>query len=153
MTRKIGALIIPDLLIAVPLYEGDDAQEIVDAPSSAVRFRLGVQDCIADHCHQEGFSRLNEAVPGKTVAWVVTEDDMTEYSCTRSQIGRLVEIDGGHYLRDAAGAPVYKQNEGGLCIYTCAGKTEAEITHVRLTYWQPERILQGKTGAPAPENH
>jgi len=141
MTRKVGALIIPELRIAVPLYEGDDAQEIVDAPSSAVRFRLGVQDCIADHCHQEGFARLAEAEPGRTVAWVVTDGDLTEYSCVRSQIGRIISEDGRHYLRDAAGLPVYLQNKGGLCIYTCTGKTEADSTYVRLTYWQPERSL------------
>ena len=122
MTRRYGSLIIPDLLIAVPLYEGDDAQGIVDAPSSAVFFRLGVQDCIADHCHQEGFYRLSEAVPGKTVAWVVT-------------------VNGGHYLRDSEGKPVYQQNKGGLCIYTCTGKTDEEATHVYLTYWQKERAL------------
>ena len=138
MTHRKGALLIPDLRIAVPLYEGEDTQEIVDAPDSAVIFRLGVQECIADHCHQEGFERLAEAVPDRTGAWVSTDEGVRKYVCTASQIGRIVTIDGGRYLRDSEGRPVSRQNAGGLCIYTCTGKTAEEITYVRLTYWQPE---------------
>lgn len=142
MTRKKGALIIPDLAIAVALYEGKDLQEIVDAPRSAVWFQLGVQDCVADHCHQEGFSRLKDAVPGRTIAWLVTEEDITELVCVRSKTGRIVSEGGRHFLRDENGEPVYKQNKGGLCVYTCTGKTDAEITYVHLTYWQPNNISQ-----------
>lgn len=137
--KSRGALLIPDLRIAVPLYEGESLQDIVDAQDSAAWFRLGVQDCIADHCHQEGFSRLAEAVPDKTRAWISTDEGMRRYICVRAEIGRIVETERGHFLRDSEGRPVYKQNAGGLCIYTCTGKTDTEITYVRLTYWQPER--------------
>lgn len=140
--RKIGALLIPDLRIAVPLYAGEDLQEIVDAPDSAVFFRLGVQDCIADHCHQEGFSRLAEAVPDKTRAWISSDEGVKKYVCIRAEIGRIVTAEGRHYLRDSLGEPVYKQNAGGVCIYTCTGKTAEAVTFVRLTYWQPEPTSQ-----------
>lgn len=137
MPRKKGMLIIPSLRIYVPLYEGEDTQGIVDAPDSAVFFRMGVQDCIADHCHQEGFSRLANAVPDKTVAWIVSSEEFTQYLCIRNEIGHITTENGKHYLRDANMNPVYKQNAGGLCIYTCTGKTESEITYVHLTYWRP----------------
>ena len=136
--RRYGALLIPDLRIAVPLYEGEDLQEITDAPDSAVFFRLGVQDCIADHCHQEGFERLAEAVPDRTRAWISSEEGVRKYVCIRAEIGRLVTIGDGHYLRDSLGEPVYRQNAGGVCIYTCTGKTADAVTFVRLTFWQPE---------------
>ena len=126
-------LLIPILRIFVPLYEGEDLQKIVDDPSSAAFFRLGEQDCIADHCHQ-GFANLAKAKPG-TEAWILSDGSLRKYVCTKTQTGRLIEKDGGHYLRDAEGQPVYKQNEGGLCIYTCTGKKESEITYVILTYW------------------
>ena len=142
MKKKKGALLIPDLRIAVPLYEGEDLQEIVDAPDSAVFFRLGVQDCIADHCHQEGFERLAEAVPDRTRAWISSEEGVRKYVCVRAEIGRIVTTERGHYLRDSAGEPVYRQNAGGVCIYTCTGKTAEAVTFVRLTYWQPEPTSQ-----------
>ena len=136
--KKKGALLIPDLRIAVPLFEGENLQEIVDAQDSAAWFRLGVQDCIADHCHQEGFERLAQAVPDRTKAWVSSDEGLQKYICVRAEIGRLVATERGHFLRDSEGRPVYKQNAGGLCIYTCTGKAAEEITYVRLTYWQPE---------------
>lgn len=142
MLNRHGTLIIPTLRICVPLYEGADLQGIVDAPDSAVFFRLGVQDCIADHCHQEGFSRLADAKPGRTVAWVITPEEITQYSCIRAEIGHIITDSTGHHLRDAGMKPVYKQNEGGLCIYTCTGKTDTETTFVNLTYWRPEKTYK-----------
>lgn len=144
MLNRHGTLIIPTLRICVPLYEGADLQGIVDAPDSAVFFRLGVQDCIADHCHQEGFSRLAGAVPKKTMARIVTQNRAIEYICIRNEIGRLVTDESGHHLRDANMNPVYKQNDGGLCIYTCTGKTEEAITYVHLTYWRPVNSITNR---------
>lgn len=145
MKRKKGTLTIPSLNISVPLYEGDNTQAIVDDSDSAVWFRLGVQDCIADHCHQGGFSRIKDAKPGKTTAWVTTSAGKTLYTCTRSETGRLVNESGKHYLRDAYMQPVHKQNAGGLCIYTCTGKSDKEITYVYLTYWRKEALSSIKS--------
>ena len=123
---------IPALNIMVALYAGNE-QSIVDAPNSAAFFRFGVQDCIADHCHQDDFGRLADVKPGETRALVFT-DKMREYTCIRHEIGRITD----GRLSDSEGVPVYKQNPGGLCIYTCTGKTKEKETYVHLTYWREE---------------
>ena len=146
MVHKKGILIISTLQICVPLYEGDNAQEIVDALNSAVFFRLGVQDCIADHCHQEGFSRLAGAIPNKTAASIISQGTRTEYICVHKEIGRLVTDSSGTHLKDGSMNPVYKQNAGGLCIYTCTGKTENAITYVHLTYWRKKSSISQRMG-------
>lgn len=144
MKRKKGTLTIPSLNISVPLYEGDNTQAIVDDSDSAVWFRLGVQDCIADHCHQGGFSRIKDAKPG-TVAWVTTPSGKDKYICIRSDTGHLVNESGKYYLRDAHMQPVYQLNPGGLCIYTCTGKSDSQKTYVYLTYWRKEALSSIKS--------
>ena len=47
----------------------------------------------------------------------------------------------GTHLKDGSMNPVYKQNAGGLCIYTCTGKTENAITYVHLTYWRKKSSI------------
>lgn len=133
MAQKYGTLIIPTLRICVDLYEGEDTQAIVDATDSAAFFRLGVQNCIADHCHQGDFARLAGAIPDRTYAWIIAPEGLEKYVCVRNEIGHLIN----RHLRDGGMRPVSQQNPGGLCIYTCTGKTKDEATYVYLTYWRP----------------
>ena len=130
-----GRLEIPSIGISVPLYNDGDKQKIVDEPDSAVWFKFGVQDCIADHNYQ-GFSKINDVVPEETVAVILSPDKRVEYICFRSEVGHIISSGGMNKLRDAHWDYVNLQNPGGLCIYTCLEKSGNGIMDVRLTFWR-----------------
>jgi len=134
-----GRLEIPNLYISVPLYNAlnaADRQRVVDEPSSAVFFRLGVQDVIADHACQANFQNLNMAKPGM-IATIDEKERQTSYRMVQSQVGHIRIAALGNKLYDQNWTPVAMQNDGGLCIYTCMGKSADDVMDVRLTYWQP----------------
>lgn len=134
-----GRLEIPNLFISVPLYDALDAadrQRVVDNPDSAVHFRLGVQDVIADHTGQANFQNLNLAKPGMT-ATIDRKTSKTVYRMVQSQVGHIRISPLGNRLFDQDWVQVSTQNAGGLCIYTCMGKSAEDVMDVRLTYWQP----------------
>ena len=134
-----GRLEIPGLFISVPLYDALDAadrQRVVDNPDSAVHFRLGVQDVIADHAGQANFQNLNLARSGM-VATIDEREKKTSYQFTQSQVGHIRISALGNRLFDQNWQQVAAQNAGGLCIYTCMGKSADDVMDVRLTYWQP----------------
>lgn len=134
-----GRLDIRNLFISVPLYDaatGADKQRMVDNPNSAVFFKLGVQNVIADHADQANFSNLNMAKPGMT-ARIYDREKETVYRFVKSQVGHIRISQLGNRLFDQNWQQVSTQNEGGLCIYTCIGKSADDVMDVRLTYWQP----------------
>ena len=134
-----GRLEIQNLFISVPLYNALDArdmQRVVDDQHSAVFFHFGVQDAIADHSCQENFNNLNLARPGM-IAVIDEKDKQTSYKMIKSQIGHIRITPLGNRLFDQDWQQVATQNAGGLCIYTCIGKSSDDVMDVRLTYWQP----------------
>ena len=134
-----GRLEIPYLHISVPLYDastGADKQRVVDDADSAVYFRLGVQDVIADHASQANFQNLNMARIGM-VAIIDERDRQTSYRLVQTQVGHIRISPLGNSLFDQNWQRVSTQNAGGLCIYTCRGKSAENVMDVCLTYWQP----------------
>ena len=134
-----GRLDIRNLFISVPLYDaktGAEKQQVVDDPNSAVFFKLGVQSVIADHASQANFQNLNLAKPGMT-ARIYDREKETVYRFKESQVGHIRISPLGNRLFDKNWQQVATQNEGGLCIYTCIGKSADDVMDVRLTYWQP----------------
>lgn len=135
-----GWLEIPELEIGVPLYDsrGGDKQAIVDAENSAIYMNWGTQQCIADHTYQSNFVNLNKAIVGKTVAFIDDGVNKRAYYCVSSQIGHIrIGRNGGNTLLDSSWVPVYAQNVGGICIYTCLRQSADDVMDVRLTFWQP----------------
>ena len=127
-----GRIEIPSLLIGIPLYDGDGktAQDIVDAPQSAVFLRWRTQDVIADHSFQDGFQRLRWAVPGKTVAYI-DNDGREAYICVQKQVG---------HIRDKLYDSQWQEAKpGGLVMYTCIGESDPDTMDVWLTYWKKQK--------------
>lgn len=138
-----GRLEIPRLLISVPLYDANGAnkQRVVDDTDSAVYFRFGYQDAIADHSNQANFQNLNLAKPGM-LAVIDQGETKTSYKLVQSQIGHIRISPLSNQLYDQDWNPVALQNAGGLCIYTCIRKSADDVMDVRLTYWQPVETRQ-----------
>jgi hypothetical protein len=124
---------IPSLFISKPLYysNGHNAQQIVDAPHSAVLLRWPNFPVIADHASDEGTWRLQYTIPNLTTCWV-NDGVRKDYICIRKQRGNIA--DGKLY--DAAGALVKNLKGIDLCIYTCTGRKKGKATEVWLTYWR-----------------
>lgn len=134
-----GRLEIPSLFISVPLYDskGADNQRVVDNPNSAAYMHWQKQDAIADHASQASFSNLNMVKPGKTVATIDLRTRQEKYLCVNSQVGHIRISPNGNRIFDANWNSANFQNEGGLCIYTCMGKSAEDVMDIRLTYWRP----------------
>lgn len=83
---------IPSLFISKPLYysNGHNAQQIVDAPHSAVLLRWASFPVIADHASDEGTWRLQYAIPNLTTCWV-NDGVRKDYICIRKQRGNIVD--------------------------------------------------------------
>lgn len=133
---------IPGLGIEVGLQRkeaGISAQEIVDADDTAVLLSWPGQNAIVDH-NTQAFRNLIAATPGKTVAYVTENGEMKAYVCVAVHIGKILD-DGGdppsRIIVDSTGQDVRFANQGGLCLYSCLGKTENGTTAITLTYWQP----------------
>jgi len=139
-----GRLEIQELSISVPVYDhhGGDKQQIVDDENSAVFMDWGTQQCIADHNHQNNFSNLNRVRVGKTIAILDLQTKKNVYRCSMSQVGHIRLSDSGNRLFDSNWEPVYPQNAGGLCIYTCIKRVSPDTIDVRLTYWRPVNVEQ-----------
>lgn len=138
-----GRIEIPELGISVPLYDSvnGNSQELCDNADSAVCMKWSSQIAIADHCNQGNFSNLNKARVGRTIATIDQQDKKEHYRCVRSQIGHIRISESGNRIFDSNWAPAYKQNAGGLCIYTCIEKSAPDVMDVRLTYWQPLTVI------------
>ncbi len=134
-----GRLEIPELHISVPLYDAHDGnqQEIVDEPQSAVYMRWGQQGAIADHSNQDRFSNLNRVRPWHTIATIDRQSAKEKFRCYRTQVGHIRTAEGANRIFDSGWKPVYAQNPGGLCIYTCIGRSAEDVMDVCLTYWLP----------------
>lgn len=134
-----GRLEIPSLYISVPLYNamnGAERQRVVDSQNSAAYFDFGSQGVIADHASQANFQNLNMARAGM-IATIDERYRQTSYQLVQSQVGHIRISPLGNRLFDQNWNQVAGQNEGGLCIYTCIGKSAEDVMDVRLTYWQP----------------
>ena len=120
---------IPSLLIKTPLYKGKNgtaAQEIVDAPNSAVIFYYWGFPIIADHASQSNMIRLKYCIPHLTKCFV----DGERYVCVKKTKGILKSttiIVDGESIRDMT---------TDLCIYTCTGKKINGEIEVWVTFWK-----------------
>lgn len=125
-------LTIPSLLIFVPVYERTtgNGQDIIDKPNSAVMFKWGKLTVIADHSHQNNFSNLNRAIPGKTRLYLIGKMT-TPLICDSTEVGFIT----GNRLYNRKGEEVHRLGLDGLIIYTCIGK-RGDATDVRLTHWR-----------------
>ena len=124
-----GSLYIPSLSLKVPVYltpGGPEGQDITDRGNSAAcltSFRMPV---IADHKNQ-GFEAIKQCLPGRTIAFVLTPDSVTEYVCTSLCVGSNVEDD----ILDAAGKTI-DDSGADLCLYTC----NEDWKHVTIVFFR-----------------
>ncbi|MGN1022072.1 MAG: hypothetical protein ACI4OJ_01085 [Lachnospiraceae bacterium] len=134
----IGRLVIPDCDIDVAVFAvvGDDSgsarQRIVNREDSALYLPATdtTRDIIADHAVQ-GFSGMEQAVPGKTLLYL-NEDGVTKiYRCVTSAIGTGTNT--GTDLLDADGNSLLPGQDGELILYTCHGLWHT----VSYTIWEP----------------
>lgn len=134
-----GRLEIPALNISVPLYDTsiDSAQKLVDNQNSAAYLRWPAQNAIADHASQANFSNLSNVVVGTTTMSIETPNNATKYRCVKSQVGHIKTANGSNTIFDENWESPYVQNAGGICIYTCLGRSAPDVMDIRLTYWQP----------------
>ena len=134
-----GRVEIPDLHISVPLYDTSvgAAQQIVDNQNSAVYLHWPAQNAIADHASQANFSNLSNVIVGSTTMSIETPNNARYYRCVKSQVGHIKTTNGSNRIFDENWESPYIQNTGGICIYTCLGRSAPDIMDVRLTYWQP----------------
>lgn len=131
-----GTLYIPSVGLTVPIYEGtwnlSADQAIVDRQNSAVYGPAGYYACcdfIADHTDQ-GFSKIKEAEPGWTKAYVVrTDGSVQTYICTDKFKGHNT----GDDLTDWSGNSIKQNNAGGLGMYTC----NENWRNITIVFWQP----------------
>ena len=135
----MGWLEIPDISISVRLYDAsdldDDArQAVTDAEDAAAWIDESdkseiLQPLVADHTEQ-GFVRLEKAVPGQTLAFVQKADGTSRlYRCLRNIMGR----NDGTELTDGDGQKIMQENLDGFTTYTCLEDWE----HVRIVEWEP----------------
>ena len=130
----VGRLYIPDLGIDVAAYDvtKDGAairQKVTDDEDSAAYFRAGTETIIADHTDQ-GFSVIENAVPGETVAYMLKGKTCEKYICVEADQGQNTTRD----LYDKNGVSFTKRNdEGGFVTYTCYIGWEI----IRYAVWMP----------------
>ena len=128
-----GRIEIPDLQISIPLYRGkDDPQGVVDRKNAAAFLEWKDQNVIVDHTGQDGFEKLEKAVPSQTLAYIDFGFKKERYMCTRKQIGHLLLGD-TNKIRDAN--YVFPKSPG-LIIYTCKGLSAPNVMDIWLTYWK-----------------
>jgi uncharacterized protein YgiM (DUF1202 family) len=132
-TCMIGRLFIDDVNIDVALFKqklGVSSQAVVDADDSAAYLPDNGYygfDIIADHRHQ-GFNGIKKAVSGSTIAMIDFGTYTKSYVCVKVFQGVNTKDD----LVDMDRNPIAKQNDGGICMYTC------NYDHtVTITFWQP----------------
>ena len=136
-TKKIygdyGRIEIPDLQISLPLYKGNDnPQAVVDRKNAAAFLQWENQNVIVDHTGQDGFERLENAIPYKTIAYIDFGSRKERYICTKKQIGHIL-IGTKNKIRDAN--YIFPQSPS-LIIYTCKGLSQPNVMDIWLTYWK-----------------
>lgn len=145
----IGRLVIPDVGIDVALFTGsadaESRQSVVDAQDSALFLpgTDGTRDIIADHALQ-GFSRIEKAVPGRTLLYLNGSGTTSVYRCIACEVGSGTNT--GSDLLDQDGNSLLTPKDGNLILYTCHGLWKT----VSYTIWEPVRtILNGVDHADA----
>lgn len=130
-------LTIPSLWIFVPLFErkAGNGQDIVDRADSAVFFCWDDLTIIVDHSHQNNFSNLNKAIPGRTKLYIYSKGTK-RYICDKTEVGHLKLINGHNMLYDKDWQSVYHQQLDGLIVYTCIKRVRADVIDIRLTHWR-----------------
>ena len=131
-----GRIEIPSLSISLPLYEAStNAQKIVDDKNSAAFIKWLDQDVIVDHSGQDGFERLEKAIPKSTIAYVVYNNGKSteRYICTKKQIGHIKTVGGKNKLLDSQWQ---HPKSGCLLMYTCIKKSAPDVMDVWLIYWK-----------------
>lgn len=131
-------LYIPSLWIMVPVKEAQsgNGQAIIDQDNMAVLLRWGDLSVIADHNAQNGFSRLNKAVPQKTAAYIISGGQCRRYVCDYSVIGHTRDEPSGRHLYDDHWLRATQMFMDGLLIYTCMQRSADTVMDVRLTHWK-----------------
>ena len=134
-----GILTIPSVGVDVALFLSSiwdipTGQTITDRTDSAAYQRDATEafgyEIIADHVHQ-GFGKIKQAVPGDTLAYINTGDQILAYICTDNFIGWNC-LNGSWGLQRYDGTETDGQNDGGITMYTC--NSDGTIT---ITFWQP----------------
>lgn len=124
-----GRLLIPSVGVNVALFwpQSDaDAVAIVDAPDSADIYYNNGGTTIGDHSNQ-GFSAIANAVPGSTMAYIVTPNGTLAYRCSGITKGH----NDGYLFWDEAGNLFQYPN---LIMYTCR---TADWHNIWIVTWDP----------------
>jgi sortase (surface protein transpeptidase) len=134
----VGRLVIPDCGIDVAVFSvtGDDTagtrQRIVNRKDSALYLPAteNTREIIADHAVQ-GFSGMEQAVPGSTLLYLNGNGTTKVYRCTACAVGTGTNT--GSDLLDANGTSLLAGQDGKLVLYTCHGLWQT----VSYTIWEP----------------
>lgn len=124
-----GRLSIPSVGVNVALFwpQSDaDAVAIVDAPDSADIYYNNGGTTIGDHSNQ-GFVKIANAVPGSTMAYIVTPNGTLAYRCSGITKGH----NDGYLFWDEAGNLFQYPN---LIMYTCR---TADWHNIWIVTWDP----------------
>lgn len=124
-----GRLSIPSVGVNVALFwpQSDaDAVAIVDAPDSADIYYNNGGTTIGDHWNQ-GFAAIANAVPGSTMAYIVTPNGTLAYRCSGITKGH----NDGYLFWDEAGNLFQYPN---LIMYTCR---TADWHNIWIVTWDP----------------
>lgn len=107
--------------------ENSLGQDIVDAPNSANYrpYRQGIY--IADHKHQDNFSAIKNAVPGRSTFQIVGPEETWTYICTDTLQGHNT----GKTITDEAGNDML-DGHVELIMYTC----NSNWRDVFITVWK-----------------
>lgn len=134
-----GRLVIPSLGVDVLLQDVSAgtsayAQQVTDEEDSAAWFDRGssygggCQVFVADHNYQ-GFSAIEDAVPGETALYWLHDGEVTPYRCLDVFHGQNT----GRFIADGGGNDITRDNVGGLALYTCLNDWQ----HIAIAEFEP----------------
>ena len=130
-----GRLFIPDVHVQVGLYDVDsfgtleERQTITDLENAAAMYSYGDVTMIGDHNYQ-GFDRIQNVTPGKTIAYIQTGFEFSEYVAVECGIGRNETT----HIYDENGEKLYLRGEDTIVTTTCLGDDPNSIFYV---IWKP----------------
>lgn len=132
---KYGFFMVSTLGICVPLYLSEgNAQEIIDKENSAVIIETPNFNLVCDHNSQCNFQNLKNTKLS-TKAQIIKFNSIENYICTGIELGKIITTDKNR-LYDSNEELITKKKNIDLCVYTCQGRSEGNVTQVYLTFWR-----------------
>lgn len=130
---KIKSVDLDVALFKSSIYDLSHSQPVVDRTDSAAYLEDSKEYygfiIIADHVHQ-GFSKIKQSVPNKTVLEINFKDKQENYICIEKIIG-YNGYDGKTGIFDVDGKSIAWRHDNGICLYTC--NSDGTIT---ITFWE-----------------